>query len=177
MTTIYAFLAGQDDPKKCTAEKMVRFHIATPVRRISAISRDAVILDPTAPKAVSREDRERIAKHGIVVLDLSWKKLEEMPRSLQLTNRRALPYLVAANPVMWGRPMQLSSVEAVAAALYIVGEKEEASGILSKFSWGNNFIDLNREPLERYSAARTSAEVVSIQWDYAPQEEPHPSDP
>ena len=166
MTTIYAFLAGQDDPKKCTAEKMVRFHIAKPVRRISAIPRDALVLDPTASKAASREDRERIARYGIVVLDLSWNKLEEMPRSLQLTNRRALPYLVAANPVMWGRPMQLSSVESVAALLYIIGEKEEASQILSKFAWGHNFLDLNREPLDRYASAETSKEIVSIQWDY-----------
>jgi pre-rRNA-processing protein TSR3 len=171
MTKIYAFLAGQDDPKKCTAEKMVRFHFATAVHRIAAIPKDAVVLDPTAPKSISREDSERIARHGIVVLDLSWRKLEVFPASLQMMNRRALPFLVAANPVMWGRPLQLSSVEAVAAALYIVGQKEEASHILSKFAWGNNFVDLNKEPLDRYSSVNTSAEVVSIQWEYVAPEE------
>ncbi len=166
MTIVYAYLAGQDDPRKCTARKMVRFHLARPLHRISAIPRDALVLDPTAQKAVSREDTERVAQHGIVVLDLSWNRLEEMPRSLQMTSRRALPYLVAANPVMWGRPMQLSSVEAVAATLYITGQMQEASSILAKFAWGNNFIELNRELLDRYSSAKTSAEVVSIQWEY-----------
>jgi pre-rRNA-processing protein TSR3 len=67
--------------------------------------------------------------------------------------------------------MMLSSVEALAASLYILGEKKQAEEILSKFTWGMNFIDLNREPLERYSQARTSAEVVEIQSEYVPVEE------
>jgi pre-rRNA-processing protein TSR3 len=54
----------------------------------------------------------------------------------------------------------------VAAALYIVGFKEQAKALLSKFSFGEQFLILNQEPLERYSQAKTSAEVVSIQSDY-----------
>jgi pre-rRNA-processing protein TSR3 len=54
----------------------------------------------------------------------------------------------------------------VAATLYIVGFKEHASSLLSKFSFGEQFLLLNQEPLERYSQASTSAEVVAIQSDY-----------
>jgi pre-rRNA-processing protein TSR3 len=126
------------------------------------------VLNPFAEKALSMEDLSRAKKHGIVVLDLSWRNIENLPRMPSQLAQRGLPYLLAANPVNWGKPMQLSSVEALAASLYILGEKEHARTILSKFSWGLNFIDLNKEPLDRYSEAATSAEVVAIQNEYVP---------
>ncbi len=79
---------------------------------------------------------------------------------------RALPFLLAANAVNFGRPFKLSTVEAFAAALYILGEKEQAALILNKFKWGPIFLELNREPLERYSKSRDSTEVVRIQGEY-----------
>ncbi|MBX8631496.1 MAG: DUF367 family protein [Thermoplasmata archaeon] len=166
MAEVYAYIAGEDDPKKCTARKMVRFSLAHPVMKLAHIPQNAVVLDPTAAKALSAEDRRRIETSGVAVLDFSWRNIESNPPLLRFQHRRALPYLLAANPVMWGRPLQLSSVEAVAAALYIAGLREQALNTLSKFSWGLNFITLNREPLERYAAARTSREVVEIQWEY-----------
>ena len=38
--------------------------------------------------------------------------------------------------------------------------------ILSKFNWGHVFLELNREPLQEYAAAKNSAEVVKIQDAY-----------
>ncbi len=166
MVDVYAYLGGEDDPKKCTARKMVRFGAARPVQRLTALPGDAVVLDPTAPKAISVEDRQTILNNGLVVLDLSWNKLERMPGSILSRTRRALPFLVAANPVNWGKPLQLSSVEAVAAALYIIGEKEQAGLILAKFNWGKHFLELNREPLERYAGATSSLEIIAIQSEY-----------
>jgi len=74
-----------------------------------------------------------------------------------------LPYLIAANPVNYGVPTKLSTVEALSAALYIVGFKEKAEQLLSKFKWGPNFIVLNQEFLEGYARAKDSAEVVELQ--------------
>lgn len=166
MTTIYAYLAGEDDPKKCTARKMIRFGFARQLKKLSEIPSLSIVLDPTSQKAISIEDRAAVIGGGLVVLDLSWNRLARVPQGVLMKTRRALPFLVAANPVNWGKPAQLSSVEAVAAALYIVGEKEHAATILAKFGWGSGFFQLNRELLERYSRALTSKEVVDIQAEY-----------
>ncbi len=76
---------------------------------------------------------------------------------------RLLPYLVAANPVRYGKPMQLSCAEALAAGLYIVGLKEDACKVLSDFNWGEEFFNINAHLLDQYCLCKTSAEVVEVQ--------------
>jgi pre-rRNA-processing protein TSR3 len=102
---------------------------------------------------------------SITALDCSWEVLDTANLGAW-KGRRALPFLVAANPVNFGKPFTLTSVEAIAATLFILGEEVQAEAVLSKFNWGLNFLKLNAEPLSEYAAAKDSAEVLKIQSEY-----------
>ena len=162
---LYIYHASQCNPKKCTGKKLARFGLANLFEKVQKVPSRSILLDPMAEQALSRSDS---VAHGITVLDCSWGEVERVfPQLLRMNlKHRALPYLVAANPINFGRPLKLTSVEAFAAALYILGYKEQAENILVKFNWGHTFLDLNREPLEDYSKARDSTEVVKIQEEY-----------
>jgi len=155
----------EDDPRKCTAARLVRAGEIRIARDVRKIPPGAVVLDPEAAKALSREDVAAVKKFGLLVVDCSWNRLERFPRLRKGLRHRALPFLVAANPVNFGKPQRLCSAEAVAAALYIMGEKGRARRTMAHFRWGETFIDINEMLLEGYSAAPTSAEVVKFQND------------
>ncbi|MDT8356871.1 MAG: DUF367 family protein [Methanomicrobiaceae archaeon] len=162
MKPLYAYRDNSCDPRKCTARRLARDGLVTILRSLSRIPPSTLLLDPTATKALSPQDR---SLPSITALDCSWEVLERIPRE-RLRHRRALPFLVAANPVNFGRPLRLTSVEAFAAALFITGEETQATEILSRFSWGLRFLEVNRDPLREYAAAEDSAEVVEIQSAY-----------
>jgi pre-rRNA-processing protein TSR3 len=161
---LFAFDARECDPKKCTSRKLARFRLLRLLPSTKSIPSGSILLTPETDKAFSMEDKKKALTRGIVVLDVSWRAAI-FPKIPGITER-ALPFLVAANPVNYGKPFKLSSVEALAAALYILGEKEQAEHILSKFSWGVQFSKLNKEPLEDYAKAKTSKEVVEAQKQF-----------
>ncbi len=165
MISLHFYHADQCDPKKCSGKKLARFRLATLHEHPGSLPRGGLFLDPFSEQALSPADD---AGRGLVALDCSWEEVERVFPALEKRRlvHRALPYLVAANAVNFGKPFKLSTVEAFAAALYIIGEKEQAALILNKFKWGHTFLELNEEPLERYSKARDSAEVVRIQGEY-----------
>ncbi|HEY9205380.1 MAG TPA: DUF367 family protein [Candidatus Methanoperedens sp.] len=165
MIPLHLYHANQCDPKKCSGKKLARFRLAILHDSPGKLPREAILLDPFSEQALSPADDP---KRGVVVLDCSWEEVERVFPILERRKlrHRALPFLLAANPVNYGKPFKLSTVEAFAAALYILGEKENASLILNKFKWGKTFIELNLEPLERYSKAKDSTEVVRIQSEY-----------
>jgi len=118
------------------------------VSKISQVPRRSIILNPEATVTLSPVDRGVAVKHGITVIDTSWKSADNSVfHLLKAPFQRRLPRLLAANPVNYGSPNILSSAEALAAALFILGFPEQASSILSKFKWGGSFIQLNRELL------------------------------
>ncbi len=160
---LYALMEHEDDPKKCTAAKLVRFRRALEVTGRTSVPRGAIVLDPEAEQAVSRADREAAVKRGLLVLDCSWNRLTRFPEIKRGLGHRALPFLLAANPTNFGKPQRLSSAEALSAALYIMGEKQHAAELMDLFKWGPVFIDINRERLEAYAAAEDSSGVVSAQ--------------
>lgn len=153
---------GDDDPEKCTARKLARFDLAA-LHRSDRATPYGIVLNPHAEQALSPADREKTDR--LVALDCSWESAGEALFSMA-GEHRALPYLVAANPVNFGRPFELTTVEALAAGLAILGEREHAESVLAKFRWGHTFLELNEEPLRRYAACEDSAEVVEVQGEY-----------
>lgn len=161
---LLGYHAGQCDPKKCTSLRLERFGLITFVPRPSALPRRVVLLAPKAERALSPADAPRAERRGLAVVDVSWKR-DVFPAVRQAT-RRALPYLLAANPVNYGKPFLLSSVEALGAALVIFGREAAARALLAKFAWGEQFLVLNREPLAAYAGATDSAGVVAAQAEF-----------
>jgi len=165
---ITVYHAGQCDPKKCTALKLKRHRLVRIVHKVKQLPRGAVILNPFSKKAFSPADKERLERRGLAALDCSWVHADDVFELSLHGALRCLPYLVAANPVNYGVPTKLSTVEALASALYIAGHRDEAKNLLSIFKWGPNFVELNRELLEGYAHARNSEEVVEVQRKFMP---------
>ena len=153
--------ARQCDPKKCTAHKLKKHGLVVFVRRIPG---GCVLLDPLADITLSLSDRTRSLNRGLTALDCSWKNAQVIfKKRLARAVHRRIPYMVAANPVNYGRPYELSTVEALSAALYILGFRDRSQELLNKFKWGPHFISLNRELLDLYAEAETSEEAVEAE--------------
>jgi pre-rRNA-processing protein TSR3 len=144
----------QDDPEKCTAARLRRLGLARGLARLRQIPNSSIVLNPRANLFLSREDRANVEKYGLVGLDCSWNRSEEIFLERFPGEPRRLPALLAGNPTNYSVMGKLSTAEAFAAALVITGFEKEAKQVLSIFSWGSTFLTLNQEPLEAYSKAR-----------------------
>jgi pre-rRNA-processing protein TSR3 len=82
---------------------------------------------------------------------------------------RRLPAMLAANPTNYAKLGKLSSVEALAGALYILNEKELAAKMMDKFKWGHTFLELNADLLDDYADAETEEQVAELEKEYFPQ--------
>eukprot|EP00484_Ammonia_sp_Unknown_P001191 CAMPEP_0197023270 /NCGR_PEP_ID=MMETSP1384-20130603/4016_1 /TAXON_ID=29189 /ORGANISM="Ammonia sp." /LENGTH=320 /DNA_ID=CAMNT_0042451465 /DNA_START=12 /DNA_END=970 /DNA_ORIENTATION=+ len=153
---------GQCDARKCSGKRLEKFGLCEALKLKQGFN--GIILSPEGKQSVAPSDHELIRCNGIGVIDCSWAQLAKIPwKKLKGDNTRLLPFLVAANPINYGKPFKLSCVEAFAACLYIVGMKNEAKYLLSKFKWGLTFITLNHELLEGYALCTDSASVVEFQ--------------
>eukprot|EP00817_Percolomonadidae_sp_ATCC50343_P007410 CAMPEP_0117425404 /NCGR_PEP_ID=MMETSP0758-20121206/5665_1 /TAXON_ID=63605 /ORGANISM="Percolomonas cosmopolitus, Strain AE-1 (ATCC 50343)" /LENGTH=148 /DNA_ID=CAMNT_0005209833 /DNA_START=156 /DNA_END=599 /DNA_ORIENTATION=+ len=129
-----------------------------------------IVLSPLGSYTISKADKDIIKEYGACVVDCSWNRLDDVPfAKMKMGHPRLLPYLVAANPVNYGKPSKLSCVEALCATLYIAGYIDEAHLILEGFKWGPTFINLNENLLDAYAECENGEEVVAVQNNYLKQ--------
>jgi len=168
MPNILVYHLHQDDPRKCTSSKMLRMRMASLISP-RAIRPRSLVLNPSSEDILLASDRINTIQFGLVVIDCSWKQSSPVfLRRFRGINKR-LPILLAGNPVNYGHPFKLSSVEAVAGSLFLMHFEEQAKRILSKFKWGMTFLTLNELPLKDYSLATSEAEILSVEHQYFPQ--------
>merc|ERR1719228_2363713 len=150
------------DPKRCSGRKLSRLGLVSELRLGQRWT--GVCLSPQGESVVSPADAHLLTNHGLAVIDCSWARLEETPfNKMKSAHPRLLPWLVAANPVNYGKPCKLNCAEALAATFYILGWRDTASQYMARFSWGPAFIEINKELLEKYSRCEDGAEVVRVQ--------------
>lgn len=168
---VHSLWLAQDDPKKNTAVLSSKRGDITLHKRVNTLPKKGIILEPLCGKIFGPEDHNLITHQNgsLVGLDCSWKQIESSVEQVMRRTRlkpRMLPLFLAANPVNWGKPGKLTTIEALAAATYLTGNREQASKLLSGFRWGERFIELNYEPLEEYSSAKSSADLVELQFEF-----------
>ncbi len=162
---------NQDDPKKCTARKLAKRDLVILHEHSNRPPRRGFLLDPLSGIIFGPDDMPLIERGAaIVALDCSWKQLDSSLQTIKHSSPnlegRTLPILLAANPVSWGKPGRLSTAEALASCLVIMNREEQARILLSAFSWGDRFFELNSEPLEAYRLCETREEIISTQWEF-----------
>lgn len=163
MISLIIYRIPQCNPKRCTALKMKRFGLAKVMSRMSGIG---ILLNPYAKRILSKDDLEYGKKHGIVCLDCSWENAEKIFSGTKTERQRRLPFLLAANPVNYAKPFKLTTLEAFATSLYILGFQKDAEKILGIYSWGEGFLKLNKELLDDYEKAKNSEKIMEIEKEF-----------
>ncbi|KAL8932221.1 MAG: hypothetical protein Q9211_006450 [Gyalolechia sp. 1 TL-2023] len=149
---------GHCDPKRCSGKRLMYFGM---MRELSVGQKfPGLVISPNAKTLISPTDRPLLEAHGAAVVECSWVRISEVPWSkIGGKNERLLPYLVAANPINYGRPWRLNCAEALAATFYILGHDDWAEHVLQHFSYGKPFLEINAQVLKRYRACKDEEEV------------------
>ena len=152
----------QCDPKKCSGRRLARHNLLTTFRVSQKFK--GVVLTPQGKVYISPADRELVRAVGLAVVDCSWARLDEVPfHALPNTANRMLPFLVAANPVNYGKPWRLNCAEALIAGLSICGFEEDVERLCSAISYGHTFLELNMERLDLYKSCSSAEEIQHVQ--------------
>ena len=151
----------QDDPKKCTAAKLVKFGFVKPVKQTTYRT---LVLDPFSKKTLLKSDKKLVS--SVTGIDCSWNLTGIVFNKTFSGISRKLPPLLAGNPVNYSKLNKLTTVEALAAAVYIMGDYTLSSLMLDKFKWGHTFYTLNESLLKDYSKAKSESNIVEICNEY-----------
>jgi pre-rRNA-processing protein TSR3 len=162
MVRLHVYHVGECAPKKCTSKKLAKFDLVQLHTKAWLLPK-SLLLDPSSCTVLSPNDKTK----NLAAVDCSWDQYKEVFKDFKATDRMRLPYLLAANPINYGKPYYLTTAEALASALLILGQQEQAKMILSKFKWGLGFISLNSNALLDYSSAKDAGEILLIERDYA----------
>ena len=123
-----------------------------------------MVLDPFSEKTLLPKDKSII--NTIIGIDCSWNLVDQAFSKKFSGIKRKLPPLLAGNPVNYSKLNKLTTVEALAASLFILGSKDRALELLNKFKWGHTFYELNRNLLEEYSNLENELQIDLILKDY-----------
>ncbi len=162
---VYVCLLKQDDPKKCTARRLAQKGYVTAIYSLRRLPSSSLVLDPFASVLISPLDAKT---KSLGAIDCSWMRIKSTFRQRIKGEQRRLPLLLAGNPTNYGKLGKLSSAEALAAALEIMGYNNFSQTIMSLFKWGRTFFDLNAEPLAEYARATGEVEVKRIEHEFFP---------
>lgn len=156
------------DPKRCSGKKLERLGLIKSLRVGQKFQ--GIIVSPNGKNVVCPNDIDIVEEFGVSVVECSWARLDEIPfNKIGGKHERLLPYLVAANQVNYGRPWRLNCVEAIAACLAIVGKMDCATDLLSNFSWGLSFLEINKDLLEIYQKCTDAASVKEAEENWLKQ--------
>ncbi|KAK5552627.1 ribosome biogenesis protein tsr3 [Exophiala xenobiotica] len=149
---------GHCDSKRCSGKRLMHFGM---MRELSIGQKHhGVVISPNAKRVLSPADKDLLEQYGAAVVECSWVRVQEIPWSrIGGKCERLLPYLVAANPVNYGRPWRLNCVEALAACFCICGHQDWAEVALQHFSYGKSFLEINSQLFKRYAACQDEDEI------------------
>lgn len=150
------------DSKRCSGKRLIHFG---QMRELAVGQKFAgVVISPNAKSILSPADRPLLEQFGAAVVECSWVRVKEVPWSrIGGKCERLLPYLVAANPVNYGRPWRLNCVEALAACFMICGREDWAQNVLQHFPYGQPFLEINSQLFTRYAACQDEEEMKAAE--------------
>ena len=158
---VNVLMFNQDDPKKCTAAKLIKFGLA---KKITKSQSKTVLLHPYAEKTLL--NNEKSSFNSITGIDCSWALAEQVFQNNFVGLSRKLPPLLAGNPVNYSKINKLTTVEAIAGAAYILGEESLSQKLLEKFNWRHTFLELNKNLLQDYQNATSNEQLIEIFREY-----------
>ena len=193
VVNIEILMKYQDDPKKCTAARLLKSGMARKVK--NTLGNRKLVLNPYSEYILMPADRH-IAR-VIVGIDCSWRLAEQefgtratksTTTAIMDTDRRVkpsaskerrnrtthllqkisrrLPPLLAGNPVNYSKIGMLTTAEAISAALFIMGYDVQGHKILGRFKWGHTFYDLNCNILAEYTEMTEYKDAIRIATEY-----------